>query len=131
MKKLFGLPAKYTIGTFLVLFLGLIVYLNTATMSSESLAAMDSRQQSAEQAVIAKKTSDISLISDCQARLQQTLKNPKSLEFNYSSDYINRRANDIVVQFPYLAENSFGALTQGFAECVYNLGGEIQSIKSA
>ncbi len=131
MRKLFGLPAKYTIGTFLVLFLGLIVYLNTATMSPESLAAMESRQQSAEQAVIAKKTSDISLISDCQTRLQQTLKNPDSLEFNYSSDYINRRANDIVVQFPYLAENSFGALAQGFAECVYNLGGEIQSIKSA
>lgn len=131
MKKLFGLPAKYTIGTFLVLFLGLIVYLNTATMSSESLAVIDSRQQSAEQAVIAKRTSDINLISDCQTRLQQTLKNPKSLEFNYSGDYINRRANDIIVQFPYLAENSFGALTQGFAECIYSLSGDIQSFKSS
>lgn len=126
-KKFLGMPLHYSLIAGAVLFVGWMIYLNTATMSPDALADMEARQQQriakeVEQKQKAK-VDAITLLTDCEIKLKQTLKNPKSLEYKITSDHVKYNADDIRVSFPYRAENGFGGMTQGHALCIYDIKG--------
>lgn len=83
------------------------------------------RQREKEKAERERKrnTSDVMLITKCQLAVQPTLKNPKSMEIDFSRTQVGKLDGGLGVNMYYYAQNSFGATPLNLTTCKFDNSG--------
>jgi len=74
--------------------------------------------------IVGQKT-EAELITDCQIVIQKDLKNPKSMNINFSNIKHKEDADNHELWFQFYAENSFGAESLHTAMCGFDKDGVI------